>query len=319
MSNITQDTLQNTLFEVRMHCTSLAVRKADKVARTSLAATEGVAAETYTVTRVVIPKVHAGPYLALTGALAGAKKEFGRSTMPIGQDAAGKASGKAVVTTEQVFASPSWISRMAGHKKEVDRLREDFALALPSMMAAVQADPRYSAKFDATEWPTADQIRDSFTFSIEGPDPIGSFKFLPMTGPMAAALDKRHETKLTQQVSYGQMRTAKEMADFVSKMAESLSENAKFLNGESEKTRRPAVYDTLTSNLEHIVGKVRSFAVKDTDEGAALIALAKKVETLLIPPGRSASDFKDNAPLSRDVATKAAELLEEIDDIGFDF
>jgi hypothetical protein len=302
-----------------MHATSLAVRKSDKVARSNLAHAEGVADDAYSVTRLVIPKAHAAPYLAVTKALSAAKGEFNRTTMPIGQDAAGSANGDCAVTTEQLLASPSWIGNMSQHKQALDAAREAFAVALPAMMAAVQGDSRYSAKFDASEWPTAEQIRDSFTFTIDGPDPIGSFSYLPLSGAMADALEKRYEKKLARQVGYGQMRTAKEMADFVKNMANSLAENAKFLRGESDRARKPKVYDTLTTNLESIVGKVRNFAVKDTDEGAALLTLADKVQSLLVPAGRTASDFKDNEPLSRDVAEKAAAIMDDIEEIGFDF
>lgn len=317
MTDLTTESLRNSLLKVTMSKTELAATRSDKDARHRLAQIDGVGDEAYRVSKIVIPAAHAGPYIDVKKALAAAKDDFNRTTMPIGMTAGGKASPDRVVTTEQIM-NENWLGMMMAHAKRVDAAREAFAVALPAMMTAVQNDPAFAAKFDPTEWPTADQIRDSFKFTISGPDPIGDFSYVSITGGMAQALSKRFDAKLAKQVEYGQMRTAKEMLDYMQAMADSLFSLSEFLE-KGGKAKRPKVYETLTTNLQGIVEKARTFAIRDTDSGKALLDMAKKIEDALVPPGRTSDDFKDNLPLARATAEKASALIEELSDISFDF
>ena len=70
---------------------------------------------------------------------------------------------------------------------------------------------------------------------------------------------------------------------------------------------------------EHIVSKIRTFAIPETESGQNLRNLADKVEHMLRPSEHKAEDYKDNAALSRAAAQKAIELAEEVEDLEFDF
>ena len=319
MSNLTLDTVRNSLLEVSFSIRKKGNTYTDKDAKVRLANLMNVDEKAISATSFyVIPSEYAGPYKAVMDALGRAHDEFDKSTMPIGFKPSGRASSRRAVTAKQILED-NWMQTMAEHSRRVKSSVLAFKAALPGIKQAVQNDPKYAAKYYEAKWPDESEVEDLFVFTIDGPNPIGSFDYLPFTGRMAEFLSKRFESKLAKELEYGQMRTAEELAGYLKNMASALGNNADFLDGKLERKRRPRVVSTLTTNLSEITDKIRTFAVADTESGAALLALADKIEASLKPKQKEASDYKDNAALSRRDAELAAELVSEVEDLGFDF
>lgn len=318
MSSELTEIASNQLMKVSMRRTGLTLTKSDRLARGRLADADGVAEDQYRVSKVLLPKGYDGEWNALKGALNKAYTEFMKTTMPFGVSASGKsADGARVVHVDQIMPQEgaSWISVMSGYSREIAQKREEFALALPGVLSRLSTDPKYQQQFDESQYPTPEQIRESFKFVIDGPEPIGRFDYIPLTGKMGAALATRFDTQIASRVSFGQQQVAKELLHYV----KTLGDNLSALSGHADapdsptKGKAPRIYDSLTTNLEHIVIKARQFALAGTAEGAALLELADRVRLELVPEGRTSSDFKANVPLARATAKKAAQLASDVE------
>lgn len=301
------------LMLVEMKRTGLTLSKSDKSARQRLATTDQVDDSQYRVSKVLLPAPYNASFKALKTALNLAYGDFIRTTMPYSKGADGAtAAGGRVVTITQIM-NDNWVQKMATHSREIDTRREAFAMEIPHLMQQMAADPLYSAQFDPDDYPTPEQIRESFKFTIDGPSPLPRFDYVPMTGPMGEALAKRFEVQQEKKLAFGQQQMAAETLDFVKNLAEQMRGLLEHIDGTRPKA--PRLYESLTGNLQHMVAKIRQFAMPETDEGAALLRLADRVEANLVPEGRTVKDLRDNPALARAVATKATDIADDIADL----
>ncbi len=315
---------------VTFKATGLTVTKTDKVARSTLAAANGVDETQYRVSKVLLPSGYDAEFKVLRKALSAAQTDFYNTTMAFSRSADGSAAGKRLVSVSAIMppvdpktgvAPPSWIAKFAQHSKDIAAHREAFAAAMPSIMARISADPMYSTQYDAGQYPTPDQIRESFRFSIEGPEPIARGTSVPLTGKLAKALEQRFERQIQEQLTFGQQQLATgakcSMLHYARVLAERTAKLVEHMDTGDGKA--PQLYATVTGNLESIAAKAREYAVAGTDVGDALLKVADKITADIVPPGRTAEDLKGNAPLARSTSEKAAELAQEIEDMDVFF
>lgn len=301
---------------VRLARTGLSFSKSDKEGRRSLAASRGADEKAYRVTKLLLPKGYDAEFQAVKKTLGLIYAHYIKHTMPYGQGADGSAEGDRLLAAATNF-SQTWLVGLSQMSKQLDAEREALAVALPQRIAEIQADGILGSDFDPAAYPSPDDIRASFTFKLEGPEPLSNhdnYKSLPLDEKLAAALQKRQEARTAERVAFGQQSIANDALGFVRTMADNLKRLAEHMEQDGS-GKSPRIYDSLTENLKHAVGIMRTYALDSTEQGRAVKALAERIEQELVPASRKAADFRDNATLARVTAEKAATLAEEIEDM----
>jgi hypothetical protein len=310
------DAATNSLMLVSMSTTSMSFSLSDKEAKQRLADLDGVDRRAYkTVTKTLLPPGYDDELKAAQATVSAARQQFYATTMPFSQQASGAAAEKRAVTVEQLTQQPSWLATMALLGRDIKAAADTLANALPRLMTDIAADPLYAAGFRPELYPSPDDVRNGFKFKLHGPEPIGRFDYLPITGEMARYLSERHERQVRKAIEFGQQQIGRDLLRSTQTIAQNLSSLVDFADGKTDRKKAPRIFDSLTENLRANITKLRTFAMPDTPEGAALLAMADKAEQALVPEGRTADDFKASVPLARATASAAAELAADIESL----
>lgn len=309
--------LSSSFLRVRLARTGLSFSKSDKEARHDLAHSRGADEQSFRVTKLLLPTGYDAELRAVKKTLNAVYTHYLRHTVPFGQGAAGGAEGDRLLRASTSF-STTWIQGMQALSKQLDQEREALAVALPGRIAQIQADGVLGAAFDASQYPGPDDIRESFSFKLEGPEPLadgGNYTSLPLDESLSKALEKRQEARVTEKVAFMQQSVARMVLEQIKNLSANLSKLVDH-DAQTSSGKAPRIFASLTDNLRHSIGMMREYAVPSTEAGRAVIELADRVEADLVPAGRTATDFKDSIPLARAVSAKAADLAADIEGMG---
>jgi hypothetical protein len=185
----------------------------------------------------------------------------------------------------------------AQRKAALDTARTNFANSIRGIVSTIQASGMLGSTFDWANYPSRDEILDSFAweYKITALPTAKSLEGLPIDAALADALEADWEKTAKGQARFAQQRLAEDALKFVKNLAERTRELAEWAALPDDKRgRKPATHETLTTNVHEACTRMRTFAIPDTQEGAALLRLADDIENNLDVDRITAEDLKEN-------------------------
>lgn len=272
-------------------------------------------------TENILPAPHNAEYLALSKAHNAVRSHFYEHTMPFGSstDAKGKtsASGPRAITAKQL-ASGSFFTEHARLLAELDTARENFALAITGRVLDVQASGVLGSEFDAARYPSPDQIRAGWFYEPIVPEPItdGSrLSSMQLPRDMVEQIENQLDARVRAGVQFGQQSLVEETVKSVRSMADQLTKLSEWFSHQQGK--RPRIFDSLVTNVQDGLDKLREYALPETDDGVRILALCDQIEARLALNTDTVETIKTSASEARRLARAAS----DIDDLvaGLDF
>ncbi len=269
----------------------------------------------------ILPSPHDQEYKALVKAYNAVRTHFYESTMPFGNttDAKGgtKASGERAITVK-ALADGSFLTKNATLLADLDNARTDFASTITQRVSEVQYSGVLGSRFDAGNYPDPADIHNMWRYEPLVPEPItdGS-KLSGMNLPrdMVESIERNLNDQITQQVKFGQQQLVDDTVKTVSAMVDNLSKLSGWFT--DQKGKRPSVYDSLVTNVQDSINKMRDYALPETNQGVRLLDLADEVEKRLNLTNINSSQFKSNHSQTVQTAEAAAEVRDLLE--GWDF
>ncbi len=324
MANIL-DLLTSDNMTVSLSGTALSMRKNFAEGAATVADDVGGDAEAFRVTRKLLPAGYDTEYKALVKAYNAVRACFYEHTVAFGMATLGdatRAKGDRLLKVSKIVDG-SFQSAMDARMAELDTARDAFKRALPGVLARLQLDAKLGRTFNPDDYPTQDDIDKSFRWTLDGPNPIASgaqLSGMPLTVGIAEAIQASMERKAQAQVVFAQQTMANELTGYLKALAETTNKLFEHHNTpESQRGRAPRVATTLTTNVHDMVQKIRTYAIPETPQGAALLALADTVLERLEVDIRDADDIRENPRMAEVMARDAAEIISAIEALDMDF
>lgn len=202
---------------------------------------------------------------------------------------------------------------------ELDKKRQEFITAYPSVLQAIYQDDARGAAFNWGDYPSQTDLAKSFKVTLVGPLRLGPNDPVVCTSEMAAALDAATEQYARQQVVLAQQEAYKKLLDYLKPIVTQLTARAAHDDGSNKQNKAPKVSESLYANIRQALEVARQFAIPGTPGYEPLLTLTKEIEFKLELDIREVEDFKDNPPLARAVAQDAQAILEAMESLpGFE-
>jgi hypothetical protein len=297
---------------------SISGSKSYKEGKEIIAQHEGGDAAAFNASRKLYPKGHDTEIKAVNDALGELNRFSAASTAAYGKGAgedSAKARGERLVPVN-ILADGSFVSSIDQRKAVLDSTRLHFANNIHSIVTNIQNSGMLGATFDWANYPSRDEILESFQweYKITALPTAKSLEGLPIDAALADALEADWEKTAKGQARFAQQRLAEDALKFVKNLAERTKELADWAAlPEATRGRKPATHETLTTNVHEACQRMRTFAIPDTQEGAALLRLADDIENNLDVDRITAEDLKENIPLARSTASRAFAMAEAIE------
>jgi cell division septation protein DedD len=226
-------------------------------------------------------------------------------------DAKGKtrADGKRAVTAKKI-ADGSFFAGLTALEATLDAARQAFANAISQRVQQVASNCELGSEFDATKYPSPSEIMAGWYFETIQPEPLNDGSKLEgmyLPDNVLEAIQDGLERQAAAQVAFGQQQLVEETVKSVQTMAANLAKLAAWFK--DQKGRRPAIYDSLVSNVTRNLDKLREFALPETEQGARIIELANAIDQKLDLGGVTADSLKDNASTAERIQTAAQEVV----------
>jgi hypothetical protein len=278
------------------------------------------------ISRKLFPADYAAELKAANDAVTAQTVHFERHTLPFDHSAGGRARPRRAILASRI-TDGTFLSENRALCDQVRHAGERFAVALPHLMASIQADPRYMRAFDAGKYPTPDDVRAAYTFQYaqETLEPLPSGASFPVSNQALQAAQRAFEERLASKYRFGMQRASLDLAGYLATMAERVGEWARY-QAMSERDREaefgsrakaPGWKSTLTTNVTDAVAKLREFALPDTREGAQLLVLLDEIDETLTPQALDTESIRSSVRYAEHVAATAAQLQGAIADLGF--
>lgn len=297
---------------------SISGSKSYKEGKEIIAQHEGGDAAAFSASRKLYPKGHDTEIKAVNDALGELNRFFAATTAAYGKGAgedSTKARGERLVPVK-ILADGSFVAGIDQRNAVLDSTRLHFANNIASIVAGIQASNMLGASFDWANYPSRDEILESFQweYKITALPTSKSLEGLPIDAALADALEADWEKTAKGQARFAQQRLAEDALKFVKNLAERTKELTEWAAlPEDKRGRKPATHETLTTNVHEACQKMRTFAIPDTQEGAALLRLADDIENNLDVDRISADDLKENIPLAHSTSSRAFAMAEAIE------
>lgn len=317
MSNIL-NTMSSAFMLATKTTSSISGSKSYKEGKEIIAQHEGGDAAAFSASRKLYPKGHDTAIKAVNDALGELNRFFAANTAAYGKGAGednAKARGERLLPVK-LLADGSFVAGIDQRKTVLDTARLNFANSISSIVAGIQASGMLGASFDYDNYPTRDEILESFQweYKITALPTAKSLDGLPIDANLADALEADWEKTAQGQARFAQQRLAEDALKFVKNLAEQTQKLAEWAAlPEDKRGRKPPTHETLTTNVHEACQKMRAFAIADTNEGAALLRLADDIEEQLDVDRITAEDLKENIPLARSTSSRAFAMAEAIE------
>lgn len=274
----------------------------------------------YSVSQKLYPKGYDDHKNALTKAYNAVRSHFYAHTMPYQHNASGSAAGKRLVSSEQIMGG-TFMSEHNDLIAELDNARESFARSINAIVDTIEAQGVLGDDFDRANYPSPDEIRESYHYEPLQPMPIPgdeSIDGLPVPTDMAQSMSESMQAQAHAEYRFGVQSQARETLDYLTTMASNLSRLVEWHNTDegSRQKRQPAIYDSLFKNVEHAVDKLRSFAIPETEEGSRMLEIAEHIDASLRPGELEADQVRTDLSLAEQQAQRAQAAAAAIDECG---
>jgi Arc/MetJ family transcription regulator len=319
------DALSSNYMKFQLDGTALATRKKYADGSSIIANTVGGQEEAYTSYRKLYPKGFDTEINELLSAYSTVSVWFRKATVPVG---ASNGDGKqakvrgARLAPVRKLADGSFMAEYNKLIADLDNKRTAFHAALPRIVAGIQSHGVLGGTFDIDDYPTQDQVAESFKYVLVGPEPLPNSNTLiglPVSADWIDAIESDLTRQAAERAKFAQQSVVNETLEYVRVMGNNLKNLVEWYDsGEGKgngKKRRTPIYDSLVGNVKDMVEKMRAFAIPETDAGAALLTLADDIEEKLQVDVITAEDLKENVPLARATAASAFALAEAIEDM----
>jgi hypothetical protein len=273
-------------------------------------------------TRDAFPSPYGDKFKALVKAHGAYRTQFYKLTTPFefttnvdtGQL---KADGPRLLAA-QFLANGEFYNTLNKLEAELDQARAACAATIDQDVADLEAACRSGLKIGGTfkrkNYPSKSDILAGWSYTLSTPTPIvdgSQLRRMSIPISMVTAIEAQLEAVAASQIRFGQSQLAKELLGYVKTTAENLSKLDQWFT--SQKGKRPAIHDSLVTNLQDSLIKLRTYAVPNTEEGEKLLALADEIETRLGVGSLKADDFKTDHAATRRTAKEADKLSRDIE------
>jgi hypothetical protein len=257
----------------------------------------------------------------LTKAHGAVRAAFYKGTAPYARSGDG-AAGKRLLASDPTV-SAKFFAEHQTLLNSLDAARFGFAAEIGPLVHRLEAHARATSwlDFSVDNYPTAEDIRESYQYDPLVVEPIASAQDLSGVG-LTAELAERVRTQMAQRAAFqykaGLGQEARSLMELLKTMAGNLGKYAEHLAApEDTRGRAPAVYDSLFTNVSDLVAKIRTYAIPETEDGSTLLALADQAQDMLRLGEIGAEHVKGNAPLARQQAKAARVLSAAIESTDF--
>lgn len=268
----------------------------------------------------ILPAPYNLEYNALIKAFNAVRSEFYTLTMPFGHTTDPKTGNSHAdgvrLLVAMLLANGKFTNSLAALDVELDQARAAFANVIATRVHEIQTDHavHIDGMFDPAWYPTPSEILAGWRYEPIVPMPLADgSKLRGMAIPiqMVSAIEAQMEAQATSQIRFGQSQIAQETLDNIKTMASNLTKLDQWFS--SQDGRRPAIYDSLVTNLQDSLIKLRTYAIPNTEEGERLLALADDIESRLDIGSMKAEDFKTDQAMTRTTAKEADRLSRDIE------
>lgn len=311
--------LTSNFMTVTLSGTALSFRKPYAKGKEVMVEHDGATdASAYSAFRSIIPKSHGASFAQLTTDYGAVSRYVRESTMAAGKQTNGDAvKGTRLVATKLV-RDGSFLNEYQRLNQVLDLSRENFALDLPNVLYAIQASSAIGSSFNPAEYPTQDQVRESFKYTLKGPFPLVdeyALNRMELSTELAESIELQMEAEARRNVAFAQQDIAKEVAGYLGDMAKTLGKLSDFhATPFAERTgKTPAVKEALVSNVQDALKKARLYAVPDTDAGSKLADLIDQIESTLNPTSLTTDLIKSSPYMAKTIGQQASALAEAVE------
>lgn len=300
------DSISSMFMRGNLKTSRVSFSTSDKQGKETLAEEFDASEDAFKVTKHLIMRGFNTELDALNKAYNAVRTTFNKYTEHVERSANGAAAAgerwiptKYLVTGEYKAAMDSVIAEFwAQHAR--------FVAAYPQLVddleqASMQGGNRALGKvFDRAKFPSLDKVRDGFAVELTGPFPIAdasAYRNMPASQDVREALEAQYEATLKRGVAVASQNVATDLAKYLNTMADNLAKLTEHnLKPRAPGTRAPSIHETLVTNVNETVEKIRAFAIPDTDAGSRLMELVDRIETTLNPASMSADMLKSLPP-----------------------
>ncbi|MEA3639953.1 MAG: hypothetical protein VBE63_08415 [Lamprobacter sp.] len=134
--------------------------------------------------------------------------------------------------------------------------------------------------------------------------------FLPPN--VAKNIEAHMEAQAAEQLKFGQQQTILETVEYLKTMTKNLTKLSKWYA--TQKGRRPAIYDSLVENVQHSLGKLRDYAMPETEAGSRIVDLVDELSEALDLTAITADDLKKDPQLASKKAKDAEKAAGQLSD-----
>lgn len=289
-----------------------------KGAEDVLATEYGGSSKAFKGTENILPAPHNAEYAALAKAFNAYRTKFYGLTMPYSHTTDPKtgkpqADGTRLLAA-RLLANGEFTNQLQALEQELDNARAAFASVIAYRVGDIQNEGTLGSRFDPSRYPDAATVLAGWRYEPVIPLPLADgSKLKGMSVPIAmvSAIEAQMEAQAASQIRFGQSQIAQEALDNVKTMAANLAKLDQWFT--SQQGRRPSIYDSLVTNLQDSLTKLRTYAVANTEEGEKLLALADDIESRLEVGNLKADDFKTDHQVTRRTAKEASALSKDIE------
>lgn len=270
-------------------------------------------------TENLLPAPYDEEFKELKAAHSDVRTAFYLATMPYGSTVDAKtgntrADGKRAVIASKIVDG-SFLIHMQSLMRKLEEARAKFAEALPGRIASIRAESALGSQFDASRYPTTEQILRGWYYEEIMPEPILDASAVANMGlppEVARMIEENLARKVEAQVQFGQQQLVEETMKYVKTMVTNLTKLNTWFTGQGE-GKRPSIFDSLVDNVRDSLDKLRVYALPGTNEGDSILALVKGIEERLDMDNVVMSDLKNDHKVAAKVLQGAHEASKLID------
>ena len=309
------------MMNIRMCQSTISFTKPYKRGKEVMASHDNASEDSYRASRSLIPKGFDTEYKALTKAVSACRAVFNKYTYTASVTANGDraAPGDRLIRSKYI-ADGSFMSEWNQALTEFQATHQAFVYRYPQLVRDIEAASMHGAalgdSFDLADYPDAQQVREGFAITLEGPSPIAdgsAFRTMPLDAETIHALEAQWDAQQRRALAVASQTLAKDMVEYLKTMATNLGKLRDYHGTPAHaRGKAPSIYDSLVTNLQDAVNKAKDFAIPDTDSGSKLMDMIELIETTINPSSLTA-DYLKSAPYHAGiVADRAAELAQAL-------
>ena len=226
----------------------------------------------------IYPRGFDQSYKTLCQAYKSVRTFFDQQTAPYGD---GSQRGVPRLILLDSIADGSFMRGLERLLGVLDTARLNFADDLETLPSRIEASGSLGSAFNAQDYPTPDQIRNGFQYTIEGPTPLTDpslVSLLPLPQGMAAVIQESLVRDLNDKIHCSQQRLLNDLLTESKALTDAIVRAAQW----DGKGRKPPIRDALKRNLMTTLAQGETYALPDTPEGQQLMETISKIKQNLI-------------------------------------